>query len=299
MFQLRRAIANLWTPAPQNDEGGNGTATPTEHTSPQAPRSLVGEACDPEEEESSRADHKRGEEESSAPGMQHGSLPPPIREIRLSYPWGTRDPHPPAGWSTAAHEDPSRTRSLHFQRRASLPPSPLSASVSDIDRHVRVIVPSDENSSSVKRRRDRHIPWPVSGHRSELLEGLRHQDPPSRRRRQCNTNSTYVSPSQPPLPEIGAEAELDLLRSWPPPRLTFRAGLIKRALSGRGAAANRSISRSTVISRRRRRELDDALVQRAYDATHPSAPQGEEDGEDEQSSRSSEDASRGLWILQH
>ncbi|CAM9129285.1 unnamed protein product, partial [Ascophyllum nodosum] len=83
MFQLRRAIANLWTPAPQNDEGGNGTATPTEHTSPQAPRSLVGEACDPEEEESSRADHKRGEEESSAPGMQHGSLPPPIREIRL------------------------------------------------------------------------------------------------------------------------------------------------------------------------------------------------------------------------
>ena len=94
---------------------------------------------------------QRGEEQSSAPRMQH--VPPPIHKVvTLSYPWGTHDPHPPAGWSAAANEDPSRMRSLHLQRHASLPPSPLSASVSDGDQHVR----------SIKRRRDRHVALPVA-----------------------------------------------------------------------------------------------------------------------------------------
>ena len=47
------------------------------------------------------------------------------------------------------------------------------------------------------------------------------------------------------------------------------------------------------MSTRRRRELDDALVQRAYEATHPTAPQGDEDGEAEQRLRSHLEASRG------
>ena len=255
MFQLRRAFANLslWTPAPQ---GADARAT--------RPRDL-----------------QRGEEERSAPGMQH--VPPPIHKVvTLSYPWGTHDPHPPAGLSTAAHEDPSRIRSLHLQRHASLPPSPLSASVGDGDRHVKLI----------KRRRDRHVALPVAEHGSEPLERVWHPDKPSRRlRRQCNTTSSYVSPyvspSQPPLPEIGAEAEIDFPRPRPPTRLTFRPGLIKRAVSGREAAAKKS------MSRRRRRELDDVLVQQPYEATHPSASQEDEDGEHEQGLRSYLDASRG------
>ena len=267
MYQLRRAFANLsvWTPAPQGD---------AEDTMPQ----------NLEEEEFKEKSDQRGEEQSSASEMQH--VPPPAthKVVTLSYPWGTHDPDPPAGWSTAAHEDPSRIRSLHLQRQ-----SPLSASVSDGDRHVRWIK---------RNRDDGHVVLPVAEHGNEPLERVWHPDQPSRRvRRQCNTDSsygsTYVSPSQSPLPEIGAEAELDFLRPWPPIRLTFRARLIKRAVSGRGAAAKKS------MSTRRRRELDDALVQRAYEATHPTAPQGDEDGEAEQRLRSHLEASRGdlLYIL--
>jgi hypothetical protein len=75
--------------------------------------------------------------------------------------------------------------------------------------------------------------------------------------------------------------------------------MIMRAVSRSGVAAKRSMPRSTVISRRRRRELDDALVQRAYEATHPTAPKGEAGGEDEQDPRLYDEALRGLWMLQY
>ena len=269
MYQLRRAFANLslWTPAPQGDADDT------------RPLNL-------QEEEFKEKSDQRGEEQRSVSEIQHVLPPATHKVVTLSNPWGTHDPHPPAGWSTAAHEDPSRIRSLHLQRHAALPQSALSASVIDEDRHVK----------SIKRHRDGRVVLPVAEHGNEPLERVWHPDQPSRRlRRQCNTDSsygsTYVSPSQSPLPEIGAEAELDLLRPWPPIRLTFRARQIKRAVSGRGAAAKKS------MSTRRRRELDDALVQRAYEATHPTAPQGDEDGEAEQRLRSHLEASKGdLYI---
>ena len=207
MLQLRRSIIYLWTLAPRGGGDGNGDGTRS-----QTPRSVVEGACHPEMVGSSRAVIKRGrnqkeEDDSSASGMRHYEpQPPPIREVTLSYPWGGHDSHPPAGWSTAAHEDPRLIKLLLLQRGVSSPQSPLSASAGDKYWDSRV-------PSSIKRPRDQP--------QEKTL--------PSRRCRPCETNGTFVSPSQPPLPEIDAEAELQFLRSWPPPRLTFRADLIRFA----------------------------------------------------------------------
>ncbi|CAM9307538.1 unnamed protein product [Ascophyllum nodosum] len=264
MLGLRRSITYLWTLAPRGGGDGNG-----DDMRLQTPRSVDEGACHPQLAGSSRAVMKRGrdqEEEgnSSTSGMRHDEpQPPAIREVTLSYPWGGHDSRPPRGWSTAAHEDPNRTKSLLLQRGVSSPQFHFFASAGNNDWDSCL-------PSPIKRPRD---------HAQE--ENLR-----SRRRRPSKTNGTYVSPSQPPLPEMDAEAELQLLRSWPPPRLTFRADLIRRAVSGRGTAVRRPMSRS------RRRELDDALVRRAYDATHPSASEGKEDREGQQDSRALEDARR-------
>ena len=271
MLGLRRSITYLWTLAPRGGGDGNG-----DDMRLQTPRSVDEGACHPQLAGSSRAVMKRGrdqEEEgnSSTSGMRHDEpQPPAIREVTLSYPWGGHDSRPPRGWSTAAHEDPNRTKSPLLQRGVSSPQFHFSASAGNNDWDSCL-------PSPIKRPRD---------HAQE--ENLR-----SRRRRPSKTNGTYVSPSQPPLPEMDAEAELQLLRSWPPPRLTFRADLIRRAVSGRGTAVRRPMSRS------RRRELDDALVRRAYDATHPSASEGKEDREGQQDSRALEDARRGLCMLQN
>lgn len=290
MVHLRRASASRWTAATR-DDGGRCKTTSEGTTLPQAPHSLGG-AWNPKQGSSSCTGNSRQKVHRREEG--HFALPVPTREEKqLSNPWGTRNPHPPAGWSTAAHEDPSRVRLLQLHRLASPPLFSLPASKSNGDQDGRTIIPSIDNPESMKRRRDR----PIS--ESEPLERLWHQDQPSRRRRQCETGSSYVSPSQSPLPEISAEEELDFRRPWPPLRLTFRAGMIMRAVSRSGVAAKRSMPRSTVISRRRRRELDDALVQRAYEATHPTAPKGEAGGEDEQDPRLYDEALRGLWMLQY
>lgn len=136
--------------------------------------------------------------------------------------------------------------------------------------------PDEEGDLDQQRRRRR------------LRQQQQQQQAPIRRRT-CPADSTFVSPAAKRsvgycASTVGAtavalaadqdEEELEHRRSSTPSRLIFRAGFFK-ALRGGRAAAKRA--RSATKLKRKTRELQAAIVRRAFHSAHPPHEDGRED----------------------
>lgn len=304
MFHLRRVIADIWTPRPHED-GGNGLeeTTRTHQHPPQImtrDASIAGDRMPGTDQSNDTESPQRAKDQSSISGAHGGTA----REILLKNPWGTHDPHPPPGWSTAAYG--KRGASQHLSPAietpnaimtnsppSSSPSSTLSILTSGGDWRGEANISPDRRCSSrsiTKRRRNREI-CIVGGNfenDDQLIKDQRDnrqqqadESQPSRHFHQ--TDSCFMSPVNESYPKLLDEDDPDCLnfqRPFPPLRFTFRAGLAKDLIARRRKGATQGANTNSTTNRTRRRSID-SIARDVYEAMQASLKEGEEPKKEE------------------
>lgn len=306
MFHLRRAITDIWTPRPQEGGGNNleETLSTHQHTPPMITRdaSSAGDRMPDSDHGNDTESPRRAEDQSSLSGA-HGAT---TQEILLKNPWGTHDPHPPPGWSTAAYG--KRGASQHGSSAietpnamvtnyppSSSPSSPVSILGSGGDWRGEAIISPDRWCSSrsiTKRRRNREVSIFGGNFENEdqLIQDQRDnqqqqadESQPSCRYHQ--TVSCFLSPAKASHPKLLDEDDPDCLnfqRPFPPLRFTFRAGLAKDLIARRRKGATQGANTNSRTNRTRRRSID-SIARDVYEAMHASLkeePKKEEENDE-------------------